>query len=352
MAGQENHFASARLSRRTLLHGAAAASLAVLAPGSARAATPSPADALLSWNDGQIKETILDFVRRTTSVESQEWVAPADRIAAFDLDGTLWVERPTYVDLLFVEERARQQLELDPSLADREPWKGVINLDDDARYQLTDEEVTGLVFDTYVGFTPEEYRELATIWLNSAMNVVLGRRHVDCTYQPMLELLAFLRAHEFTVVMASAGDIEFLRAHCEPVFGIDRNLAVGTSVVTTLRTEGDLTELVRMDQGGQGVWGDGKPIAINLHIGRRPILAVGNADSDLQMLGYALSSDHPSLAMIVHHDDAEREFVYDKTVNLKTPLDRLAALGIDVISMKNDFAVMFPPLPGPDLLAG
>ncbi len=343
-----------RTSRRGLLTGAAALAALLAAPGFtpllAQDATPAASgDPLSAWNDGAAKQAIRDFVASVTDPASPDFVIPEDRAAVFDLDGTLWVERPVYVDLMFAEDRARDLIAATPTLAKATPYADLVSLDDHTLVALPPEDVTELVVDPFTGETPGEYHDLAVRWLATAENGYYDRRVVALAYVPMIQTMRFLEANGFTVYMASAGDIQFLRAHAEPVFGIPPAQVIGMMVGLDV-TPGDApgeTELQRTDQVAFPVWGDDKAIAVERHVGIRPILAVGNSDGDMAMLGWTLASPAAHLAMIVWHDDAVREFDYGPTNGMTQTRAELESLGIVIISMKDDFRVLFAPGDGP-----
>lgn len=338
-----------RTNRRSLMIGSALAALTGL--GVCRAPIVEAAagdDPLPSWNPGPVKDSIIAFVTAVTDPTSPRFVPVAERLAAFDIDGTLWVERPTYVDLAFAEARGRARMELDPELAQIEPWKSLAEMDEGMRTSLPEEAVTGLVVDAFRGESPDTFQFFAREWLNTAMNPALNRRSLDLSYQPMQELLSYLRANEFDLAVASAGDIEFLRVYVEQLFGIPKEFTIGTQVDLDVRTVGNSVSLVRGGEIAMGIWGDNKPIAIRLHTGRRPIFAFGNADGDLPMLRNAMLNGQ-GMAYFIDHDDPEREFL-DKREG-KTSNEGLRDYGITVVSMKDDWATVFSDEPGPDLFA-
>jgi hypothetical protein len=351
-----NRMPTSRITRRTLLSGTAAVAALLAAHPFIRAQDATPVageDPLSAWNDGPPKQAIEAFIASVTDPGNPGYVPPYDRLAVFDLDGTLWVERPAYVDLLFAEDRARDLIEMDPALAAATPYADLVALDEGRRASLTHEDVLALVSQPFKGETPETYTALAVEWLNTAVNPHFDRRVVALTYLPMLQLMRHLEANGFAVAIASAGDIDFLRAHAEPVFGVPPERVIGSMAGLEVADEqAGKVALRRTGETGFEVWGDGKAIAIERHMGQRPIFAVGNADGDLQMLGYTLAAEGERLAMMVVHDDGEREFEYGADTNLKTPVADLESRGIVVISMKNDFREIFAPGDGPDLLAG
>ncbi|MFM9107526.1 MAG: haloacid dehalogenase-like hydrolase [Chloroflexota bacterium] len=338
-----------------MLSGAAALAALLAAPDLLRVhaqdATPAAPgdDPLSAWNDGPAKRAILTFVAAVTDPDGPGFVPEAGRIAAFDLDGTLWVERPVYVVLMFAEDRARDLIAENPVLAAATPYADLIAYDDGTLASLPEADVYELMVDPFAGETPEDYHELATSWLETAVNEHYGRRVVALTYLPMMQAMRYLEANGFVVFIASAGDLEFLRAHAEPVFGIPPERVIGT-LVGLEAAPGDDPGEIELQRTGTidfPVWNDNKAIAIERHAGLRPIFSAGNSDGDMAMLGWTLSTPGERLAMIVWHDDGVREFDYGATNGMTETRADLEAEGIVVISMKDDFRDMFAPGDGP-----
>ena len=302
-------------------------------------------DPLPSWNEGQAKQSILDFVTRVTGPASPDFVPEADRIATFDNDGTLWAEQPLYFQFFFTLDRVRSLAEEHPEWRTEQPFKAILEEDREALAGMGHAELGQLLAATHAGMTAEEFSSIGRQWLDSARHPRFDRPFDTCIYQPMLEVLDYLRANGFTTFIVSAGGIEFMRTFAEEAYGIPRNQVVGSSAETEFRLEGDKSFLMRLPEAAFVDDKAAKPVAINRHIGQRPIAAFGNSDGDLQMLQYATGADGPGLAVLVHHDDAEREYAYDrgsKIGGLDKALDEAEARGWTVVSMRDDWRTIFP----------
>jgi hypothetical protein len=341
-----------RWSRRAVLRVGGALALAPVAlGGTARGelAAGQGKEALPSWRDGAIKQRILDFVAAVTTPGSAQFVPPAERIATFDNDGTLWVEQPLYVEGFFVFDRARQMAAQDPALAERDPYKAILANDREAMAQFGEQEIGELMAATHTGMTPEEFERIAAAWFATARHPRFGRLFMELTYQPQLELLAYLRANDFKTFIVSGGGVDFMRALPASVYGIPREQIVGSSAKTRFELRDGRAELIKLPELGSNDDKEGKPININLHIGRRPLLAFGNSDGDLQMLQYTAAGDGARLMLLVHHDDAEREYAYDRDSHvgrLDQALDAARARGWLVVSMRDDWRTIFPAAGG------
>ena len=314
------------------------------------AAEPEPVetatvDPLPSWNEGEAKQSIVDFVARVTDPTSPDFVPEADRIATFDNDGNLWAEQPLYFQLFFTLDRVRSMAKNHPEWQTEQPFKAILEDDRETLAGMGHAELGQLVAATHAGMTAEEFSAIARDWLDTARHPRFDRPFDTCIYQPMLEVLDHLRANGFTTFIVSAGGIEFMRTFSEVAYGIPRNQVVGSSAETEFRMEGDRSFLNRLPKVAFVDDRGAKPVAINRHIGRRPIAAFGNSDGDLQMLQYATGGDGPGLAVLVHHDDAEREYAYDrgsKIGGLDKALDEAEVRGWTVISMRDDWKTIFP----------
>ena len=302
---------------------------------------------LPSWNDGEARGSILEFVARVTEEGGPDFVPPDDRIATFDNDGTLWCEQPVYVQAVFALDRARLMADRDPSLIEIPAFRVLLSNDRGAMARLGEPEIAELVGVTHSGMSPEAFRTIARDWLAEAEHPRFDRLYTKCLYQPQLELIAYLRARDFRVFIVTGGGIDFVRSFAEGSYGVPPDRVVGSSTRTRFEVRDDLGGLVKLPEINSVDDGPGKPINIDLHIGSRPILAFGNSDGDLAMLQYADGGPGPSLMLLVHHDDPEREYAYDRA----SPVGRLdaawdAALrrGWTVVSMKNDWAVIFPDI--------
>jgi phosphoglycolate phosphatase-like HAD superfamily hydrolase len=338
----------ARWSRRTMLRvgGALALAPAVLgrtAPGAGAAEqgkVPLP-----SWREGTNKQRILAFVAAVTTPGSAQYVPPAERIAKFDNDGTLWCEQPLYVQGFFIFDRARTLASQDPALAAREPFRAILANDREAMAHFGEQEIGELLAATSTGMTPEEFVQIAAAWIATAHHPRFGRLFIELTYQPQLELLDYLRANGFKTFIVSGGGIDFMRALPNSVYGIPPEQIVGSSAKTRFELRDGRAVLVKLPELGSSDDKDGKPININLHIGRRPLLAFGNSDGDLQMLQYAAGGSGARLMLLVHHDDAEREYAYDRDSHigrLDQALDEARARNWAVVSMRDDWQSIFP----------
>jgi phosphoglycolate phosphatase-like HAD superfamily hydrolase len=314
--------------------------LAFGAPATARAADPLP-----SWNDGAAKQAIIDFVARVTKPGSPDFVAPAERIATFDNDGTLWVEQPMYVQLFFALNRVKALAPKHPDWKTQEPFASVLK--DDVKTALAGGEkaIVDLIMATHTGNTTDEFAAIVEEWLATARHPTTKRPFTDMVYQPMLEVLAHLRENGFKTFIVSGGGIDFMRPWTERVYGIPPEQVVGSSVKTSFEMRGDTPVLVRLPKVNFIDDKAGKPVGINEHIGRRPILAFGNSDGDLEMLQWTTAGSGPRLGLIVHHTDAKREWAYDRHSaigKLSEALDQAPARGWVVVDMKQDWKVIYP----------
>jgi phosphoglycolate phosphatase-like HAD superfamily hydrolase len=309
-----------------------------------RAEAGAAADPLPSWNGGPARERILAFVRKVTDKDGPEYVRPAERIAVFDNDGTLWCERPYYFQLQFALDRARDLGAKDPELKKKHSFKALLEHDRDALGNLGEHEAAGLAIATHAGVTTEEYARSARAWLATARHPRFHRLYKECVYQPMLELLAYLRANGFKTFIVSGGGIDFVRCFAEEVYGIPPEQVIGSSAKTKFELRNGKAVLVKLPELHSLDDKEGKPINIHLHIGRRPLLAFGNSDGDLQMLQYTAAGDGTRLMLLLHHDDADREYAYDRHSHvgrLDKALDEAKRQGWVVVSMRRDFKKVF-----------
>lgn len=302
------------------------------------------AEPLASWRDGKIKSAIMRFVERITAPGGPDFLPPADRVATFDNDGTLWCERPLQAQLYFAHDRLEKLAAADPSLRERESFRACLDVDVPAIKRLGKQGIFGAIAAAHAGITQDAFDSLARDWINSAQNPKLGRRFRDLAYGPQLELLAYLRAHDFRIFVVSAGGTDLMRSFSEEVYGIPRANIIGSYMKTRVEQRDGVTQLVKLAELGCFNDREAKPQSIDVMVGRRPILAFGNSDGDLAMLRYTVSGEGPRLALLLHHDDAEREFAYDRDFVLSPlaeALDRAAELGINVVSMKHDWSGVF-----------
>lgn len=299
---------------------------------------------LASWNDGTTKKAILDFVAAVTDESGPQYVPPAERVAAFDNDGTLWVEKPAYIQLFFAIQRLKEMAAADPELLDRPAFQAAAAGDMAYFAGLYPGDMPALmqvVFDSHAGMSQQEFARLAYEFLNNARHPRFGVPYKQCVYQPMRELVAYLQASDFRVFIASAGGMSFMRTVSEEVYRVPRENVIGSNITFEVgREDGKLILLRRPGLVDPPDDGPGKPINIELHIGRPPILTAGNSNGDIEMLEFAEASDKPFLNLLLHHDDAEREYAYDGGAEKALYLG--GERGWTVISMKDDFRVVFP----------
>jgi phosphoglycolate phosphatase-like HAD superfamily hydrolase len=307
-------------------------------------AQPSPADLLPSWNDGAPKRAIIDFVTRVTTQGGPDFVAPAERIATIDNDGTLWCEQPAYFQAFFAFGRISELAAKNPELKDKQPFRAILKNDRAAMASFTEHDLAALVAATHSGMTTVEFDCLVRAWLDSARHPRYKKLLKECTYLPQIELLAYLRANGFKTFIVSGGGIDFIRGFAEETYGIPPERVVGSSMKTRFELRDGKAALIKLPELNSLDDGVGKPININLHIGRRPILAFGNSDGDLEMLQYTADGAGARLMLLLHHDDDQREFAYDrnsKVGRLDKAWDEATKRGWQVVSMKRDFKKVF-----------
>ena len=329
-------------SRRAFL-GASAAVCLLLA---GCAAPVRSADPLPSWNDGLARQSIVAFVAKVTQEGTAGYVPPAERIAVFDNDGCLWSEQPVYVQLAFALDRVKALAPQHPEWQTQEPFASLLKGDVAGALAGGEKAIAEIVMATHAGTTNEEFAAIVQDWLATARHPATGRPYTGMVYQPMLELLDYLRANGFKTFIVSGGGMDFMRPWAPAAYGIPPEQIVGSSGVTEFRLnkdgKGELFKTAKVDFIDDG---PGKPVGINRNIGRRPIIAFGNSDGDLQMLQYTTSGAGARLGVYVHHDDAVREYAYDRQSQigkLDKGLDEAPKWGWPVISMKNDWKVIFP----------
>jgi phosphoserine phosphatase len=306
--------------------------------------TPAAVDPLPTWSEGWAKAAIIDFVARVTEPDGTDFVPVVERIATFDNDGTLWCEQPMQVQIYFALDRLAELARGDASLRHRQPFRAFLERDMDAIAALGRKAAFQFAFATHAGVTEEEFGAAAETWLATARHPTLGRLFTENVYAPQLELLDFLRANGFSIFIVSGGGIDFIRAFSQQRYGVRRESVIGSSVKTHFLLEKGRAAVLKLSE--IECWNDreAKVTSIWRHVGRRPLLAFGNSDGDLAMLRYARSSAHPSLALLLHHDDADREFAYDRDFRLSPlseALDQARDVGITVVSMKDDWRVVF-----------
>jgi phosphoglycolate phosphatase-like HAD superfamily hydrolase len=304
------------------------------------------ADPLPSWNDVQSKQAIVAFVEKVTKEGGPDFVPRDERIATFDNDGTLWCEQPMYFQVLFAFDRIKATADEHPEWKDNEPFKSVLAGDMKSLAAAGEKGLLEIVAATHTGMSVEDFHAIVSAWMRTARHPKYQRPYTQCIYQPMVELLRYLRANEFKTFIVSGGGVEFMRPWVEKAYGIPPQQVVGSSGVVKFELKGGKSLLMKEPKVEFIDDGPGKPVGINRFIGRRPIMAFGNSDGDLQMLQYTTTGDGPRFGLIVHHTDAEREFAYDRQSHvgkLDKALDEAASRGWTVVDMKSDWKTIFPP---------
>jgi len=297
-----------------------------------------------SWNDGAAKSAITDFVARVTREGGADYVPPADRVATFDNDGTLWCEQPLQVQILFLIDRVRQLAAQDPTMKERQPFRELLEHDLKTLHNLGKQGLQDLFAATHAGMIQEDFERIVRDWFASAKHPKFARAFNKVTFQPQVELLEYLRASGFRTFIVSGGGIDFMRVISEDAYGIAREHVVGSSGRLKFDVKDARVVLTKLADLNSFDDREAKVQNIGLHIGRRPILAFGNSDGDLAMLRYTKTGTGPRLALLIHHDDAEREVAYDRDFKLSPlveALDKATEYGITVVSMKRDWRTVF-----------
>jgi phosphoglycolate phosphatase-like HAD superfamily hydrolase len=313
-----------------------------LAPG----ALAKSEDPLPSWNASPARQAIVDFVAAVTDPKSKDFVPPAERIATFDNDGTLWIEYPMYTQALFAFDRVKQLAPEHPEWKTQQPFQAVLAGDMKAVGASGMEGLMAIVMATHSGMTADEFAQEASDWLATNKQPRFQRLYTELIYQPQLELLAYLRDHEFKTFIVSGGGVAFMRPVSLATYGIPPEQVVGSSVAAEYQVRDGKPVLVRLPKIGFIDDKAGKPVGIYQHIGQRPILAFGNSDSDMQMVEYTKAGKGRRLGLFVHHTDAEREYAYDRESHVGTldkALDQADAKGWVIVDMKKDWKTVFPP---------
>ncbi|MEJ2555217.1 MAG: HAD family hydrolase [Anaerolineae bacterium] len=299
---------------------------------------------LLSWNGTPTKEAILDFVAAVTNESGPHYVPTAERVATFDNDGTLWVEKPAYIQLFFAIQRLKDMGEVDPTLLEKPAFKAAATGDMGYFAGLYPGDIPALmqiIYDSHAGISQPEFERLAYVFMTHARHPRFGVTFKQCIYQPMLELMAYLKENDFKIFIASAGGMSFMRVVSEEIYQVPRENVIGSNITFEVgREDGRLILLRKPGLVDPPDDGPGKPVNIELHIGRPPILAAGNSDGDIEMLEFAEASGKPFLNLLLHHDDDEREYAYDH--GAEKALQLAGERGWTVISIEQDFRQVFP----------
>lgn len=313
---------------------------AVMAAAPLRAAEPLP-----SWNAGPARKALIDFVAKVTKPEGPDFVPVAERIAVFDNDGSLWCEQPMYFQLMFAIDRVKALADKHPEWKGRQPFKGILEGDMKAVLAGGERALAELVMASHAGMTTEEFEQVVKDWLATARHPRFQRPYNELVYQPMLELLAYLRTNGFKTYIVSGGGIDFMRPWAEKVYGIPPEQVIGSSIKTKYEVRDGKPVLVRLPEIDFIDDKAGKPVGIHKFIGRRPVMAFGNSDGDYEMLQYVTAGNGPRFGLIVHHTDADREYSYDRESpigRLDRGLDDAEQNGWVVVDMKKDWKQVFP----------
>jgi phosphoglycolate phosphatase-like HAD superfamily hydrolase len=303
-------------------------------------------DPLPSWRTGAIKSTILDFVQQIVTPGSPHYQSPAERIAVFDNDGTLWCEQPIQIQIFFLLDEIKKLPTENPVLATQQPFKAVLENDKEAMSNFTKKELMTLFFGTHTGMSPESFVKTATAWLDSSKHPRFQQLFKTCLFQPMRELLDFLKANEFKNFIVTGGGMDFVRAIAEEIYDIPAEQIIGSTSKVKYQLVDDLPLLTKLPELNSFNDREVKVENIGLHIGRRPLLAFGNSDGDLAMLHYTSAGEGKRLVLLLHHDDADREYAYDRDFKLSPCIEALEVVpqlpGGMIVSMKQDWQKVFP----------
>ena len=316
------------------------------APAPTTPAQPATAaDPLPSWNDSGSKKAIVEFVGRVTRQDGPDFVPVSERIATFDNDGTLWSEKPVPFQLMFALDRVKAMAPQHPEWKSKPPVAAVLKGDMQGLAATGEKGILGIVAATHTGMTTDEFTQAVQDWITTAKHPKTGRLYTEMVYQPMLELLSYLRANGFKTFIVSGGGVEFMRPWTERVYGIPPEQVVGSAGKMKLEVRDGKPVLVKLPELDFVDDKEGKPVGIQSRIGRRPIAAFGNSDGDMQMLEWATAGPGARFALFVHHDDAAREFAYDRADKLQQfnkGWDEAVARGWTVVSMKDDWKTIYP----------
>ncbi|MET0089600.1 MAG: HAD family hydrolase [Candidatus Thiodiazotropha sp.] len=303
------------------------------------------ADPLPSWNEGKTKAAIVKFVEAVTTDGSKSFIPATDRIAVFDNDGTLWSEKPVYFQLLFAMDRVKAEASKHPEWKNEQPFKAVLEGDMEALAAAGEEGLLKLVMATHGNTTTDEFAGIVEQWLATAKHPKTGKPYTDMVYQPMLELLAYLRQNGFKTYIVSGGGIEFMRPWAERVYGVPPEQVIGSSIKVEYRMTDSGPVLMRLPEINFIDDKAGKPVGIHQFIGKVPVFAAGNSDGDMQMLEWTSAGKGPRFGLIVHHTDAKREWAYDRKTHvgkLDKALDKAESAGWVLVDMMRDWKMIYP----------
>lgn len=300
------------------------------------------AEPLASWQEGARKNTIIEFVKKTTTEGSKDFIAVGDRVAVFDNDGTLWAEQPAYFQLFFALSQVKQLAPDNPQWKTTQPYADILQGKMPAH--MTEKDLIELVMNTHAGMTSEVFTQQVSSWMSSAKHPITKKPFTDMVYQPMLELLTYLREHDYKTFIVSGGGVEFMRAWAPDVYGIPAEQIIGSRIASEYKVIDGVPKIVRLPELEFNNDKAGKPIGIYNAIGKRPIIAVGNSDGDRAMLEWTTAGAESRLGVIVHHTDKEREWAYDKDSKigkLDKALIQAEKENWLVVDMKNDWSVVY-----------
>lgn len=302
-------------------------------------------DPLPSWNEGKTRAAIIDYIKDVTNKESANFIPEIDRIATFDNDGNLWSEQPAYFQLFFAMDRVKELAKDHPEWQNKHPFKAVLENDMKTLIASGEKGIMELIMATHAGITTDEFELLVKNWLETAQHPRFNKPYNQLIYQPMLELLDYLRANDFKTFIVSGGGIEFMRPWVEEAYGIPKDQVVGSSIATEYDYNNGAPVIRRLSKIDFIDDKAGKPVGINKFIGRKPVFASGNSDGDLQMMQWTDSNPYKSFQLYLHHTDADREWAYDRESHIgqfNKGLDEALEKGWNIIDMKNDWKTIYP----------
>lgn len=305
----------------------------------------SKPDPLPTWNEGPAKQSVIDFVKAVTNKAGADFIQPADRIAVFDNDGTLWSEQPYYFQLQFALDRVKAMAIEHPEWKTNPLIQAVLADDLNTVLSFGDKGLAELVMTTHAGMTTDEFSQSVTDWITTAKHPKTGKLYKEMVFQPMIEVLEFMQANGFKTYIVSGGGIDFMRPWTEEVYGIPAEQVIGSSVKAAFEIRNGKPVLVKLPELNFFDDKEGKPVAIHQHIGKKPVAAFGNSDGDLQMLQWASAGDGKRLMVFIHHTDADREWAYDRESHIgrfDKGLDEALVEGWTVVDMKKDWKVIYP----------